>query len=116
MGETTEEYEKEIKLLKKELLNIKNKQKQEDEMKKEPLKNKHHFGDELLESGDRYYTEEDIKSAMEWLKEALKSYKGKVDEYDTEMRFVFEKIDKAFPDLREEKIKQKSIKKRTSKK
>ena len=36
--------------------------------KREPLKNKFHFGAESFEeSGDRYYSEEDIKSAVEWM-------------------------------------------------
>ncbi len=46
-----------------------------------------------------WYQEDDIKSAVEWLKEELKSYKGKVDKCDTETIFIFEKIDQAFPDL-----------------
>jgi len=36
-------------------------------MKPEPLKNKWHFGDELLESGDRYYKEKSVRSAVEWV-------------------------------------------------
>lgn len=36
------------------------------------LSDKFHFGDEMLESGDRYYTEDDIKEFIRLLKETLK--------------------------------------------
>ena len=36
------------------------------------LSDKFHFGDEMIDSGDRYYSEEDVKEFIKRLKEEMK--------------------------------------------
>ena len=78
-------------------------------MKPEPLKNKWHFRDELLESGDIYYKEKSVRSAVEFLKERI--LKDGVYEIEVEdgkccgvidAKKVFNRIDEAFEDVVEE--------------
>ena len=70
-------------------------------MIKEPLKNKKRYFEywgnkKQLKEPHKFnaFYEEDVKSAVEWLKGELKPYE-KHQLFD----FVFEKIDEAFPDL-----------------
>ena len=69
-------------------------------MKAEPLK------DKLLKKDWQkfgFYREDDIKSAVEWLKEELK--KNMIYLHRGDERYLFNQIDKAFSDL--QKVKRK---------
>ncbi len=70
-------------------------------MKKEPLKNKGEIGDCVCgdkedRDSTKYYTEEEIKSAVEWLRKRryVVNNVGVVD---------WDNVEKTFPDLKGEK-------------